>query len=157
MVPAPQNSSGLTLRFNSFLSSLLGAFQIEIIFRRHLLHPRRPGTCNRSCTRSSRQLEAEIPRFSRSFAASERTPEVSGFVTVMGVDSFPGHTRRECRANRPRSVGALCSRGESAFLITSLLLRERRQTDGISLRLFYVRRILRIWPLYLSCWQWPSC
>jgi peptidoglycan/LPS O-acetylase OafA/YrhL len=38
----------------------------------------------------------------------------------------------------------------SAFLITSLLLRERQQTGGISLRLFYVRRILRIWPLYFS-------
>jgi peptidoglycan/LPS O-acetylase OafA/YrhL len=36
----------------------------------------------------------------------------------------------------------------SAFLITSLLLRERQATGGISLRLFYVRRILRIWPLY---------
>ena len=36
----------------------------------------------------------------------------------------------------------------SAFLITSLLLRERQQTGRISLRLFYLRRILRIWPLY---------
>jgi peptidoglycan/LPS O-acetylase OafA/YrhL len=36
----------------------------------------------------------------------------------------------------------------SAFLITSLLLRERQQTSKISLRLFYIRRILRIWPLY---------
>jgi peptidoglycan/LPS O-acetylase OafA/YrhL len=36
----------------------------------------------------------------------------------------------------------------SAFLITSLLLRERQETARISLRLFYVRRILRIWPLY---------
>lgn len=36
----------------------------------------------------------------------------------------------------------------SAFLITSLLLREREQTDRISLRLFYIRRALRIWPLY---------
>ena len=36
----------------------------------------------------------------------------------------------------------------SAFLITVLLLRERQQTGGISLRLFYLRRILRIWPLY---------
>jgi peptidoglycan/LPS O-acetylase OafA/YrhL len=36
----------------------------------------------------------------------------------------------------------------SAFLITSLLLRERHETGGISLRLFYIRRILRIWPLY---------
>ncbi len=36
----------------------------------------------------------------------------------------------------------------SAFLITSLLLRERETTGGISLRLFYIRRALRIWPLY---------
>jgi peptidoglycan/LPS O-acetylase OafA/YrhL len=36
----------------------------------------------------------------------------------------------------------------SAFLITSLLLKERLETGGVSLRLFYLRRILRIWPLY---------
>ncbi len=36
----------------------------------------------------------------------------------------------------------------SAFLITSLLLREREETGDISLKLFYLRRILRIWPLY---------
>jgi peptidoglycan/LPS O-acetylase OafA/YrhL len=38
----------------------------------------------------------------------------------------------------------------SAFLITSLLLRERLQTGKISLRSFYMRRILRIWPLYFA-------
>ena len=36
----------------------------------------------------------------------------------------------------------------SAFLITSLLFREREERGEISLRLFYLRRILRIWPLY---------
>lgn len=36
----------------------------------------------------------------------------------------------------------------SAFLITSLLLKERQETGEVSLRLFYIRRILRIWPLY---------
>jgi peptidoglycan/LPS O-acetylase OafA/YrhL len=36
----------------------------------------------------------------------------------------------------------------SGFLITSLLLRERDATDGISLRKFYARRALRIFPLY---------
>ncbi|MEI8376493.1 MAG: acyltransferase [Planctomycetota bacterium] len=35
----------------------------------------------------------------------------------------------------------------SGFLITYLLLEEESQT-GISVRHFYVRRILRIWPLY---------
>lgn len=38
----------------------------------------------------------------------------------------------------------------SAYLITSLLLRERTLTGELDLASFYVRRILRIWPLYLS-------
>jgi peptidoglycan/LPS O-acetylase OafA/YrhL len=36
----------------------------------------------------------------------------------------------------------------SAYLITELLLRERRSCGVIDTRAFYVRRILRIWPLY---------
>ena len=36
----------------------------------------------------------------------------------------------------------------SAFLITELLERERSATGTIDVRAFYVRRILRIWPLY---------
>jgi peptidoglycan/LPS O-acetylase OafA/YrhL len=38
----------------------------------------------------------------------------------------------------------------SAYLITSLLLRERSATAQLDLRGFYLRRILRIWPLYLG-------
>lgn len=36
----------------------------------------------------------------------------------------------------------------SAYLITDLLWRERDRTRTIHLRAFYMRRILRIWPLY---------
>ncbi|MBN9413783.1 MAG: acyltransferase [Candidatus Eremiobacteraeota bacterium] len=36
----------------------------------------------------------------------------------------------------------------SGFLITYLMLRELESTGGFSLRNFYVRRILRIWPCY---------
>jgi peptidoglycan/LPS O-acetylase OafA/YrhL len=36
----------------------------------------------------------------------------------------------------------------SGFLIVTLLLRERADTGGISLKKFYVRRSLRIFPLY---------
>lgn len=36
----------------------------------------------------------------------------------------------------------------SAFLICELLLREREQTGKVQIGQFYVRRILRIWPLY---------
>jgi peptidoglycan/LPS O-acetylase OafA/YrhL len=38
----------------------------------------------------------------------------------------------------------------SAYLITSLLLRERAATGALDLLGFYLRRILRIWPLYLA-------
>jgi peptidoglycan/LPS O-acetylase OafA/YrhL len=36
----------------------------------------------------------------------------------------------------------------SAFLITELLNREQQQFGNISIKSFYIRRILRIWPLY---------
>ena len=36
----------------------------------------------------------------------------------------------------------------SGFLITYLLLAEQQQSGGIAVRRFYLRRILRIWPLY---------
>lgn len=36
----------------------------------------------------------------------------------------------------------------SGFLITYLLLAEEKKTGDINIRNFYVRRILRIWPLY---------
>jgi peptidoglycan/LPS O-acetylase OafA/YrhL len=36
----------------------------------------------------------------------------------------------------------------SAYLITELLLREKQQSGAVHLQSFYIRRILRIWPLY---------
>ncbi|MEP7236277.1 MAG: acyltransferase [Ferruginibacter sp.] len=36
----------------------------------------------------------------------------------------------------------------SGFLITSLLMQEKEQFSTINIRDFYIRRILRIWPLY---------
>jgi peptidoglycan/LPS O-acetylase OafA/YrhL len=36
----------------------------------------------------------------------------------------------------------------SAYLIVSLLLREKGETGTVSLKAFAIRRILRIWPLY---------
>lgn len=48
----------------------------------------------------------------------------------------------------------------SGFLITYLLLTEQLETGTISIRNFYVRRVLRIWPLYYlivmaSFWIFP--
>ncbi len=38
----------------------------------------------------------------------------------------------------------------SSFLITTLLLEEKTRSRTVSLKNFYLRRILRIWPLYFS-------
>jgi peptidoglycan/LPS O-acetylase OafA/YrhL len=38
----------------------------------------------------------------------------------------------------------------SSYLVTELLIRERELRGGIDLKAFYVRRALRIWPLYLA-------
>jgi peptidoglycan/LPS O-acetylase OafA/YrhL len=38
----------------------------------------------------------------------------------------------------------------SAYLITELLLRERERLGEIDVPAFYIRRILRIWPLYFA-------
>ena len=38
----------------------------------------------------------------------------------------------------------------SGFLITYLLMEEKETHDDISVKKFYIRRILRIWPLYFS-------
>ena len=52
----------------------------------------------------------------------------------------------------------------SSYLITELLRRERIETNATHLRSFYVRRVLRIWPLYFAVLSvfvvggtlWPS-
>lgn len=36
----------------------------------------------------------------------------------------------------------------SSYLITELLLREKTRTGSVDVKSFYIRRILRIWPLY---------
>jgi peptidoglycan/LPS O-acetylase OafA/YrhL len=38
----------------------------------------------------------------------------------------------------------------SAYLITALLLREKESQGTLDLKAFYLRRILRIWPLYFA-------
>ncbi|MGC2398532.1 MAG: acyltransferase [Acidobacteriaceae bacterium] len=61
--------------------------------------------------------------------------------------------------DKSTELGAIARAGEfgvciffflSSYLITELLLRERRETGTISIHAFYVRRILRIWPLYFA-------
>jgi peptidoglycan/LPS O-acetylase OafA/YrhL len=45
----------------------------------------------------------------------------------------------------------------SGFLITHLLLNEKRDTRQINIPNFYMRRLLRIWPLYLAVLLYGFC
>src|ERR1700733_1224563 len=61
--------------------------------------------------------------------------------------------------DKPTRIGRIGRAGEfgvciffflSSYLITELLLREKRDTGTIQIPAFYARRILRIWPLYFA-------
>jgi peptidoglycan/LPS O-acetylase OafA/YrhL len=75
------------------------------------------------------------------------------FVLVFVAHGLMWHT------DKATQLGAIARAGEfgvcvffflSSYLITELLLREKRDTHTILIPAFYMRRILRIWPLYFA-------
>ena len=62
---------------------------------------------------------------------------------LKGLASYPYHSWYVLG-----KTGVILFFALSGFLITSLLLEEQHQTGRVHLRKFYVRRSLRIWPLY---------
>ena len=92
--------------------------------------------------------ELDVLRFFAFFLAylHHSLPHHAVFYTDMGVSPVI--------ANAVAALGATGAFGVnlffllSAYLITELLIRERERFGHIDLRAFYIRRILRIWPLY---------
>jgi peptidoglycan/LPS O-acetylase OafA/YrhL len=88
-------------------------------------------------------------------------PALDGLRTLAFLMVFVHHAGYPNLAGNPVGTGlhALSSWGWmgvdlffvlSAFLITSLLLQERQVFGSFSFRLFFIRRALRIWPLYFA-------
>lgn len=83
-------------------------------------------------------------------------PELDLLRALAFLMVFAHHALSALKGTLVHNVVEVCSTGVqiffllSAFLITELLLREREQTGTIHMRSFYLRRILRIWPLYFA-------
>jgi len=79
------------------------------------------------------------------FHAMPRTAE---FYTASGIPAILAAVI--CGAISSGAHGVDLFFALSAYLITSLLMRERETTGRLDVRNFYIRRVLRIWPLYFA-------
>jgi peptidoglycan/LPS O-acetylase OafA/YrhL len=75
-------------------------------------------------------------------------PRETGFYTAYRVP--PSLAAVICGAVNAGGCGVDLFFALSAYLITSLLLKERETTGTLDVKGFYIRRILRIWPLYFA-------
>ncbi len=81
---------------------------------------------------------------------------LNGIRAIAAVGVMISHTFQELHHFGFKRVGSLQFGGVgvtifftlSGFLITYLLLKEKEKYQNISIKKFYLRRILRIWPLY---------
>jgi peptidoglycan/LPS O-acetylase OafA/YrhL len=92
--------------------------------------------------------ELDVLRFFAFFLAylHHSLPHYAEFYTAVGVSSAVAKTFAAIGATGAFGVNLFFLL--SAYLITELLIRERQRFGHIDLRAFYIRRILRIWPLY---------
>lgn len=111
-------------------------------------------------------IDVAVVSPSRGVPSAQYRPELDtlrffAFLGVFVTHMLPSDTAGYARYHLPPSVvfffdtiGGIGSFGVdvffvlSGYLITHLLLQEKRQTGTVDLKAFYVRRILRIWPLY---------
>ena len=113
-------------------------------------------------------VEREPPSVSTRASAAPTPPLSAAHLIFLSRSYFPLLDGLRClsivavvwfHAAGATVSSGLLSRGEegvslffviSGFLITTILLREQSTTGGISLKRFYLRRALRIFPLYYA-------
>jgi peptidoglycan/LPS O-acetylase OafA/YrhL len=79
--------------------------------------------------------------------ASSRIPSLDGFRAIAIILVVIEHTWRGALHPFDGKYGVFIFFVISGFLITTLLLKEKANTGTISLRQFYIRRFLRIFPV----------
>jgi peptidoglycan/LPS O-acetylase OafA/YrhL len=75
-------------------------------------------------------------------------PHLPEFYTHMGVGATVASVLAALGATGAYGVSIFFLL--SSYLVTELLIRERTGTGRIDLKSFYIRRVLRIWPLYYA-------
>lgn len=94
--------------------------------------------------------ELDILRFFAFFAVflHHALPHQQAFWTGLNVPAVPATLLAATGATGAFGVDLFFAL--SAYLITELLLREKELIGAVDLKAFYVRRVLRIWPLYFA-------
>src|SRR5262249_4470308 len=149
----PNNDQGLIILY---IIKAVQAFD-RLSLLRISTKPVRPGVAAEAST------DAGADRSARSRGAGARIyfPELDGlrFIAFLMVFLFHGGLpepmvdqaigRTAARALRENGgYGVQLFFILSGYLITTLLLREEARYGRVALRAFWIRRILRIWPLY---------
>lgn len=88
-----------------------------------------------------------IVRF-RGIVTQSHLPALDGLRAVAVFTVLVGHANFQLHV--PADLGVSAFFVLSGFLITRLLLRERERTGEVSIRRFYLRRTMRIFPAYYA-------
>lgn len=104
-------------------------------------------------------MQASQPESKSSWSANSRLPSLDGWRALSILLVLGGHSEKTYHYS-PRwipifrwsegSLGVLCFFVISGFLITWLMLVENDRRGQISLKNFYIRRILRIFPVFYT-------
>ncbi|HZZ44929.1 MAG TPA: acyltransferase [Tepidisphaeraceae bacterium] len=106
-----------------------------------------------------REMKQEAPLIQASRLAGGRIPSLDGLRAIAIAGVIFTHAMAKTNYSRywipyitgvAGTLGVQIFFGISGFLITILLFRERMRTGSISIRGFYLRRILRIIPAYVG-------
>lgn len=121
----------------------------------------------------SPKIPGQQPRLSRFYHPELDVLRFLAFLTVFFRHTLPTQPEVYINHHIPAGLASIaaiiastCDKGVvlffvlSSYLITKLLLLEKEKTGKIALKEFYIRRALRIWPLYfvfvvLTIWVFP--